>query len=105
AKYQTATLRMNIVENDKASNDIDTYLKIFDLKDNREDRWKSDYINAIETQEKLYGVKGMFDEAQANLDRTRKMIRKSNVPVGNELSTAEELSSLFIQLRSEEHTS
>ncbi len=98
ALNQTAKLRMKIGDYDKASNDIDKSLKIFDLKDNREDRWKSDYINAIETQAKLYGVKGMFDEAQANLDRTRKMIRKSDVPIGNELSTAEELSSLFIQL-------
>ena len=40
----------------------------------------------------------MFDEAQDNLDDSRKLIRKAEVPIGDELSTAAELSSLFIQL-------
>lgn len=93
-----AKLRIKIGDYDRAETDIDKSLKIFDLKDNRDDKWKADYINALETQAKLYGIKGMFDEAQDNLDRTRKMILKSKVQLGNELSTAEELSSLLIQL-------
>src|SRR5690606_25689569 len=36
--------------------------------------------------------------AQSNLDQTRKIIAKSKTPVTNELSTAEELTSLLIQL-------
>lgn len=98
ALNQQAKLRLKIGEYDKAEADIKRSLEIFDLKKNREDKWKADYINAYETQASLYGIKGMFDEAQANLDRTRKMIAKSKVSIGNELSTAEELSSLLIQL-------
>jgi CHAT domain-containing protein len=104
ALNQMTKLRLKIGDYDRANDDINRALKIFDLKENREDRWKADYISAIETQAKLYGIKGMFDEAQANLDRTRKMIKKSDVPVGNELSTAEELSSLLIQLGSYSQT-
>ncbi|MBX2970912.1 MAG: tetratricopeptide repeat protein [Cyclobacteriaceae bacterium] len=104
ALNQMTKLRLKIGDYDRANDDINRALKIFDYKDNRNDKWKSDYINAIETQAKLYGIKGMFDEAQSNLDQTRKMIRKSKVPIGNELSTAEELSSLFIQLGSYSQT-
>lgn len=104
ALNQMTKLRLKIGDYDRANDDINRALKIFDHKDNRDDKWKSDYINAIETQAKLYGIKGMFDEAQSNLDQTRKMIRKSKVPIGNELSTAEELSSLFIQLGSYSQT-
>lgn len=104
ALNQMAKLRIKIGDYDNADTDIDRSLKIFDLKENREDKWKADYISAIETQAKLYGIKGMFDEAQSNLDRTRSMIRKSKVPIGNELSTAEELASLLIQLGSYSQT-
>ncbi len=93
-----AKLRIKIGDYDRAETDIGNALKVFDMKENREDKWKADYINAIETQAKLFGIKGLFDEAQDNLDRTRKMILKSKVPLTNELSTAEELSSLLIQL-------
>jgi CHAT domain-containing protein/tetratricopeptide (TPR) repeat protein len=93
-----AKLRLKIGDYDRAEADIDKSLKVFDLKENKDDKWKADYINAMETQAKLFGIKGLFDEAQDNLDRTRKMILKSKVPLTNELSTAEELSSLLIQL-------
>lgn len=93
-----AKLRIKIGDYDRAENDINKALAVFDMKENRDDKWKADYINAIETQAKLFGIKGLFDEAQDNLDRTRKMILKSKVPLTNELSTAEELSSLLIQL-------
>lgn len=98
ALNQQTKLRLKIGDYDKAEADINRALTIFDLKDNRSDKWKADYINAIETQAKLYGIKGMFDEAQSNLDRSRKMIAKAKINLGNELSTAEELSSLLIQL-------
>jgi CHAT domain-containing protein len=104
ALNQQAKLRIKIGEYDKADADITRALAIFDLKDNRDDKWKADNINTMETQAKLYGIKGMFDEAQSNLDRTRKLISKSKTPIGNELSTAEELSSLLIQLGSYSQT-
>ncbi|MEQ8424781.1 MAG: CHAT domain-containing tetratricopeptide repeat protein, partial [Cyclobacteriaceae bacterium] len=46
----------------------------------------------------LFGIKGMFDEAQDALDRSAKMIVKSDIEGIDELSTAKELASLFIQL-------
>ncbi|MDH4057994.1 MAG: CHAT domain-containing protein, partial [Cyclobacteriaceae bacterium] len=98
ALNQQTKLRIKIGEYDKAESEINRSLQIFDLKQNKDDKWIPDYINAIETQAKLYGIKGMFDEAQSNLDRSRKMISKSKVNLSNELSTAEELSSLLIQL-------
>jgi CHAT domain-containing protein len=55
-------------------------------------------INTLQTQAKLYGLKGLFEEAEDNLDRTKKLISKSKINAGSELSTAKELSSLFIQL-------
>ncbi|MDL5048845.1 tetratricopeptide repeat protein [Oscillatoria amoena NRMC-F 0135] len=93
-----AKLRIKIGDYDRAETDIKNSLQVFDMKENRDDKWKADNINAIETQAKLFGIQGLFDEAQDNLDRTRKMILKSKVPLTNELSTAEELSSLLIQL-------
>lgn len=104
ALNQMAKLRIKIGDYDKASTDIDQSIKVFELKDNRDDKWKADYISAIETQAKLYGIKGMFDEAQENLVRTRNMIRKSKVPISNELTTAEELTTLLIQLGSYSQT-
>ncbi|MBX2963799.1 MAG: CHAT domain-containing protein [Cyclobacteriaceae bacterium] len=97
---QMAKLRIKIGEYDKAEAAIYQSIKVFELKENKDDKWKSDYINALETQAKLYGIKGMFDEAQENLVTTRNMIRKSKVPISNELSSAEELASLLIQLGS-----
>jgi CHAT domain-containing protein len=56
-------------------------------------------INAIETQAILFGVKGMFDDAEDQLARASKLMEKQDRLVGlDELSTAKELSSLLIQL-------
>src|SRR5690606_31817263 len=51
-----------------------------------------------ETQAKLFGIKGLFDEAEYNLSRTRKMISRASVPLRDEASTAREMSSLYVQL-------
>ena len=43
------------------------------------------YVHAIETQAKLYGIKGLFDEAQANLDKYGEgLLEKADVPIGSE---------------------
>src|SRR3970282_2721963 len=52
----------------------------------------------VETQARLFGIRGQFDEAGANLEKSRKIIARSKGAVSNELSTAEELSGLLIQL-------
>jgi CHAT domain-containing protein len=94
---KVAQLQIKLGQYDKAEENINTSIKI--LEGYRKDNNRiAQYIHAIETQAKLYGIKGMFDEAQDNLDRSRKLILKADVAIGNELSTAEELSSLFIQL-------
>lgn len=92
-------LELKIGEFDQAENDINKALEVIDLKVNRDRIEKLPaYIGALETQAKLYGIKGLFDEAQSNLDKTRSIIRKSKAPISSELSTAEELTSLLIQL-------
>lgn len=64
----------------------------------KENDWIAQYIHAIETQARLYGIKGMFDEAESNLKESSNRIRKANVIIEDELSTAAELSTLLIQL-------
>lgn len=92
-------LQLKLGEYDLAEANINKALEIIDLKHNREYvEYAPAYISALQTQARLYGIKGLFDEAEANLSRTRKIIAKASVPIGDELSTAKELSSLFIQL-------
>ncbi|MCI0751852.1 MAG: CHAT domain-containing protein, partial [Flammeovirgaceae bacterium] len=97
ALTQISNLQLKIGQYEKAEHNIDNALKILD--EYRKDDFRFiDYVHIVETQAKLYGIKGLFDEAQSNLDRTAKIISKAKVPAGDELSTAAELSSLFIQL-------
>jgi tetratricopeptide (TPR) repeat protein len=94
---QISQLQIKLGLYDKADENISRSIKILE-EFKKDDSRIGQYIHAYETQAKLYGIKGMFDEAQGNLDRTRKLIVKSDVSIGNELSTAEEMSTLFIQL-------
>ncbi|HEY5826382.1 MAG TPA: tetratricopeptide repeat protein, partial [Cyclobacteriaceae bacterium] len=93
-----ARLEIKLGQYEKAEKDINKSLII--LEPFRKDEAKKIHlINAIETQAVLLGIKGLFDEAEDALDRSAKMISKSDHLVGiDELSTAKELSSLFIQL-------
>lgn len=94
-----AKLQLKLGEYDLAEANIQKALEVIDLKDNRQYvEYGPAFITALETQARLYGIKGLFDEAEATLARTRKIIAKSDVPIGDELSTAKELSTLFIQL-------
>jgi CHAT domain-containing protein len=94
-----AKLELKLGEYEQAEADIIKALQILDSKKSRDYyEWRPAFISALETQAKLYGIKGLFDEAESNLDRTRKLIRDADGPVTDELSTAKELSSLFIQL-------
>jgi len=97
--HNIAKLQLKLGEYDQAESNITKALEVIDLKTNRNYvEYTPAYIAALETQARLYGLKGLFDEAADNLSRTRKMISKAEVPVGDELSTARELSTLFIQL-------
>lgn len=95
---QLAKLLIKLGDYDRAEANINEALPIYELKRNRDDKNVPYQINALETQAKLFGIKGLFDEAEDNLSRTRKMILKAKIPISNELSTAEEMASLYIQL-------
>lgn len=96
---QLAKLSLKLGEYDKAEANITKALEVIDLKDNRVyEEHDGAYVDALETQAKLYGIQGLFDEAQDNLDHTAKIIKNSKVVAASELSTAEELTSLLIQL-------
>jgi CHAT domain-containing protein len=92
-----AQLQIKLGQYEKAEQGIDKSLAI--LEEYRKDEFRiGDYVHALETQAKLYGIKGMFDEAETNLERSARLISKSKVIVSSELSTAEELAALLIQL-------
>lgn len=94
-----AKIRLKVGDYQNAGKDITRAIEVIDLKKNREfPEYTSAYIDAIETQARLYGIKGLFDEASANLERSRKIISRAKSGITNELSTAEELSGLLIQL-------
>jgi CHAT domain-containing protein len=93
-----AQLQIKTGEYDKAEQNITRSLKI--LNEFRKDQTRMlDYVHAIETQARLFGIKGLFDEAQLNLDLSKKIIGKSKRHSGS-LSSSEELASLLIQLGS-----
>jgi len=93
-----ARLEIKLGLYEKADEHLTSSLKI--LEDFRKDDSKKIYlVQAIETQATLYGLKGMFDEAEDALDRSARIISRSKKMTGiDELSTARELSTLFIQL-------
>lgn len=94
-----AKLQIKLGDYEQAEANLKRAIEILNLKTNREYvEWRPSFISALETQATLYGIKGMFDEAEDNLAETRRLILKSDIPIGDELSTAKELSSLFIQL-------
>lgn len=92
-----AQLQIKLGQYEKAEQNILKSMKILE-EYRKDDKRIADYIHAIETQAKLFGVKGLFDEAESNLDRSRRLISKADVVIGSDLSTAEELTALFIQL-------
>lgn len=94
-----AKLQIKLGQYDKAEQYITRSLKI--LEDYRKDDSRvGQLVHVIETQAKLFGIKGLFDDAQSNLNRSKKIIDKEKLSLANELAAAEELSSLYIQLGS-----
>ncbi len=92
-----AQLQIKLGQYERAEQNIDKSLKILE-EYRKDDKRIGNYVGAIETQAKLFGVKGLFEEAQANLDRSKRLISRADVFMGTDLSAAEELTSLFIQL-------
>lgn len=93
-----AKLQIKLGQYEIAEDNLNKSLTI--LEEFRKDDSKKIYlIHAIETQAVLFGIKGLFDEAEDALYRSKKIISKSDKITGaDELNTAKELSSLLIQL-------
>jgi CHAT domain-containing protein len=92
-----AGLSLKIGKYDKAEQDINKALVI--LEESRKDPLRvADYVHALKTQAKLYGIKGMFDEAEYNMDRSARLLGKAKTETDTDFSSAEELTALFIQL-------
>ena len=93
-----ARLQIKLGLYEKAEDNLNKSLKI--LEEFRKDDSKKIYlIQAIETQAMLLGIKGLFDEAEDALNRSARIISKANKISGaDDLNTANELSSLYIQL-------
>jgi CHAT domain-containing protein len=97
ALTQLAQLEIKLGNYENAEKYIGDAINV--LKDKRkEDLHVAKYIHAIETQARLYGIKGMFEEAEDNLQESNKRIDKADVLIEDELSSAAELSTLLIQL-------
>ena len=93
-----AKLQIKLGQYEKANESLIRSLKILEPFRKENDK-KIHLINAIETQATLFGIEGLFDDAEDNLDRSARIIAKAENLVGlDELSTAKELSSLKIQL-------
>src|SRR5262249_48241071 len=95
-----ARLAIQLGRYEKAEEDINKSLKILDEdKLAPEATKKALMVEAIDTQAILFGIKGMFDEAESALNRSAKIIRKADVDLDtDELTNMVQLSSLFIQL-------
>jgi CHAT domain-containing protein len=93
-----AKLQIKLGQYEQAEQSLNSSLKI--LENFRKDDDKKGYlVDVLETQAVLLGIKGLFDDAEDNLDRAAKIISKSDrmVVVDDEIA-ARELSTLFIQL-------
>jgi len=93
-----AKLQIKLGQYEQAEQSLNAALKI--LENFRKDEDKKVYlVDAIESQAVLLGIKGLFDDAEDDLDRAAKIISKANrmIVIDNE-SAARERSSLLIQL-------
>jgi CHAT domain-containing protein len=91
-----AKLQIKLGQYEQAEESINASLKI--LENFRRDEGKKAFlVDALETQAALFGIKGLFDDADDNLERAAKIISKADRMI-DEASNALELSSLFIQL-------
>lgn len=95
-----ANLQLKLGEYEQAEANLKNALVILRSKDSKAYLEQQPALVAtLQTQAKLYGIKGLFDDAEDNLDDAQDIIDKATgVKIGDKLSTAKELSSLLIQL-------
>ncbi len=93
-----AKLQIKLGQYEDAEKNINLSLKILD-EFRKDETKKGLLVAAIDTQATLFGIKGLFDEAEDALNKSGKIIRKADTDLGvTGLSTAQDLTSLFIQL-------
>lgn len=90
-------LQIRVGQLEAADKNINEAVKVLSEFE-KDDARIGDYVHALETQAKLFGIKGMFQEAEDKLRESAKLISKADVMMGDELKSAEELTSLFISL-------
>lgn len=95
-----ARFQIKMGEYELAEKNITEAIAVLEEKDNRAEDKKVYLVNAVDTQAVLFGIKGLFDDAEDALQRSNKIIRKADGPMTgiDDLATAKELSSLYIQL-------
>ena len=71
-----AQLQIKLGQYERAEQDINIAKAQILEEYRKDDKRIGDYVHAIETQAKLFGIKGLFDEAQENLDESGKIIEK-----------------------------
>ncbi|MFN5170595.1 MAG: CHAT domain-containing protein [Cyclobacteriaceae bacterium] len=94
-----AKLQIKMGQYEKAEENLNAAIPILREVSKEKEFVKGPLANAIETNATLLGLKGLFEEAEDELDRSSRIIAKADVKLDiDELTTAKELSSLFIQL-------
>jgi len=95
---RVARLEIRLGRYEDAETHINKSLQILN-EFSKDDTKKGLLVEATDTQAVLFGIKGLFDEAEDALNRSGKIILKADIPLNiDELSTAQNLSSLFIML-------
>lgn len=94
-----AKLELKLGQYEEAEKNINKSLAILE-EFRKDDDKKGLLVEAIDAQANLFGIKGLFDEAENALDRTVKIINKADAPIVgiDELTSAQDLASLFILL-------
>lgn len=94
-----AKLQIKLGEYEQAEKNIKQALEIIDLKANRDlPEWRPTFVGTLETKAKLFGIKGLFDEAEETLEESATLIRKSKGAMSEAQSTTQELIPLMILL-------
>ncbi|HLT81350.1 MAG TPA: CHAT domain-containing tetratricopeptide repeat protein [Cyclobacteriaceae bacterium] len=99
ALTRLARLRTKLGAYEQAEQDVARAIEVIDLRKNRGyDEYTAALVEAMDAQARLYGIKGLFDEASARLERSAKIISRSKTTFVGSLETNQELVGLLIQL-------
>jgi CHAT domain-containing protein len=98
---QLASLSIKLGEYESAEENLKKAITIFASKtrDKAYSGYLTNYSKALETQASLLAIKGMYDDSESTLAQSTKVVSKAPSRLDiNELSSAEQLSSLYIFL-------